>query len=458
MALDRQSIERKDFPTGQRGYDPDAVDAHLSALAAEVEEFRREARRRNEAIASAASEQVRAIVEAAERSAAEIERQAEADGQETRREADREAQAIIERAQEEARVHVTKVVDAANAVLQRLERMEHELGGLTEALGAGRYWFNADIAHLRDELAAVSGPAVSRPQFHPESGRAQVAPEGSSHPGVEAVASDEDPSMYVPGEAGGYGDESPMYVPAEPASRGGDEPAVYAPPEPEARADEAPVYAPPEPEARADEAPVYVPPEPEARADEAPVYVPPEPEARADEAPVYAPPEPEARADEAPVYAPPEPGSHGDQWLTYEPAAADDGAPMYVPPEPDAQHGGSSTVHAGELEVDADTGDSAGYDASAARRIAAGYGDTAVYSGDDQVDAQPAVAESVRPYDLHAMAPVTAGDDSEGARLIALNMALNGTPREETERYLNENFQLADARGLLEEVYASVEG
>ncbi len=443
MALDRQSIERKDFPTGQRGYDPDAVDAHLSALAAEVEEFRREARRRNEAIASAASEQVRAIVEAAERSAAEIERQAEADGQETRREADREAQAIIERAQEEARVHVTKVVDAANAVLQRLERMEHELGGLTEALGAGRYWFNADIAHLRDELAAVSGPAVSRPQFHPESGRAQVAPEGSSHPGVEAVASDEDPSMYVPGEAGGYGDESPMYVPAEPASRGGDEPAVYAPPEPEARADEAPVY---------------VPPEPEARADEAPVYVPPEPEARADEAPVYAPPEPEARADEAPVYAPPEPGSHGDQWLTYEPAAADDGAPMYVPPEPDAQHGGSSTVHAGELEVDADTGDSAGYDASAARRIAAGYGDTAVYSGDDQVDAQPAVAESVRPYDLHAMAPVTAGDDSEGARLIALNMALNGTPREETERYLNENFQLADARGLLEEVYASVEG
>jgi hypothetical protein len=50
------------------------------------------------------------------------------------------------------------------------------------------------------------------------------------------------------------------------------------------------------------------------------------------------------------------------------------------------------------------------------------------------------------------------GDDTEGARLIALNMALNGTPRDETDRYLAENFELADRDGLLDEVYASVEG
>ena len=49
-------------------------------------------------------------------------------------------------------------------------------------------------------------------------------------------------------------------------------------------------------------------------------------------------------------------------------------------------------------------------------------------------------------------------DDTEGARLIALNMALNGTPREETERYLAENFELSDRSGLLDEVYASVDG
>jgi hypothetical protein len=37
-------------------------------------------------------------------------------------------------------------------------------------------------------------------------------------------------------------------------------------------------------------------------------------------------------------------------------------------------------------------------------------------------------------------------------------MALNGTPREETEKYLAQNFSLSDPEGLLDEVYASVEG
>jgi hypothetical protein len=46
--------------------------------------------------------------------------------------------------------------------------------------------------------------------------------------------------------------------------------------------------------------------------------------------------------------------------------------------------------------------------------------------------------------------------DIEGARLIALNMALNGTPREETDRYLADNFALSDRPRLLDEVYASV--
>ena len=35
-------------------------------------------------------------------------------------------------------------------------------------------------------------------------------------------------------------------------------------------------------------------------------------------------------------------------------------------------------------------------------------------------------------------------------------MALNGTPREETDRYLAENFELDDRQGLLDDVYASV--
>jgi hypothetical protein len=49
------------------------------------------------------------------------------------------------------------------------------------------------------------------------------------------------------------------------------------------------------------------------------------------------------------------------------------------------------------------------------------------------------------------------GGDVEGARLIALNMALNGQDRDETDRYLAENFDLADRQRLLDEVYASVD-
>jgi len=49
------------------------------------------------------------------------------------------------------------------------------------------------------------------------------------------------------------------------------------------------------------------------------------------------------------------------------------------------------------------------------------------------------------------------GGDTEGARLVALNMALNGTSRDETDRYLAENFDLADRSALLDEVYATVE-
>ena len=46
-------------------------------------------------------------------------------------------------------------------------------------------------------------------------------------------------------------------------------------------------------------------------------------------------------------------------------------------------------------------------------------------------------------------------DDEAGARLVALNMALEGKGRAETARYLAEHFTLADVERLLDEVYAS---
>jgi hypothetical protein len=48
--------------------------------------------------------------------------------------------------------------------------------------------------------------------------------------------------------------------------------------------------------------------------------------------------------------------------------------------------------------------------------------------------------------------------DLDGARLIALNMALNGDSRAATDRYLAEHYQLSDRQQLLDEVYAVIEG
>jgi vacuolar-type H+-ATPase subunit E/Vma4 len=68
----------------------------------------------------------------------------------------------------------------------------------------------------------------------------------------------------------------------------------------------------------------------------------------------------------------------------------------------------------------------------------------------------PEVAEAdVPPGDADAAATHGSG---EGARLIALNMALRGAPRHETARYLAENFELDDPDALLDDVYARAGG
>ena len=48
-------------------------------------------------------------------------------------------------------------------------------------------------------------------------------------------------------------------------------------------------------------------------------------------------------------------------------------------------------------------------------------------------------------------------DDDAAARIIALNMALGGSSREETAAYLQEHFTLADPAALLDDVYAKVD-
>ena len=74
---------------------------------------------------------------------------------------------------------------------------------------------------------------------------------------------------------------------------------------------------------------------------------------------------------------------------------------------------------------------------------------------EETVVEEPAVEE---PAVEEPATPASAGAGHEGARVIALNMALNGASREETARYLAENFELDDPEALLDEVYAQVSG
>jgi cell division septum initiation protein DivIVA len=272
MALDRQKIEKRDFPIGRRGYEPEAVDEHLTRIAEEVEQLRRSARSGGAgssaksspaSIAQAASEQVRSIVEAAESSAAAIEQGARDEAERIREEAEADARDTRDEAVGQSQEHVGKVRQATTQMLQRVDAMESELGGLIESLRTGANRLTADLSLLEGGMADLYDAA------------------GRDRP------------------AGG---SSPRVVESVPLAVVADEP----------------------------------------------------------------------------------------------------------------RHG-----------------------------------------GDDEVDDEVVVVEEVFVAEVPERG--AGGGDTEGARLVALNMALNGTPREETDRYLAENFDLSDRAGLLDEVYATVE-
>lgn len=71
---------------------------------------------------------------------------------------------------------------------------------------------------------------------------------------------------------------------------------------------------------------------------------------------------------------------------------------------------------------------------------------------------EPEPAAQAAPEPAAEPEATSAREGNEGARVIALNMALNGSSREETARYLAENFEIKDPEALLDEVYARVGG
>jgi len=125
VTLDRDSIVRRDFPTNRRGYDPAAVEAHLSALAGEIDALQRRASE-PATLSEQAGEQVRAIVQAAERGAEEIRAGASA----------------------EAAQRVAEVTEAAEHLRARVEQMQADVTHVMSEL-------RDEATRLRDDLEAL---------------------------------------------------------------------------------------------------------------------------------------------------------------------------------------------------------------------------------------------------------------------------------------------------------------
>ena len=148
MALDRQDIEKRDFPVGRRGYDPDAVDRHLRRIADQVQALQAEleavSSRKGDSLAAAASDQVGVIVEAAEAS----------------------AEGIRQKASDEAREHVARVSEAASALLLRVDALNADVTQLQGSMG-----------ELRSVAAGSGEAAVVEEALDEELAAAAATPE-----------------------------------------------------------------------------------------------------------------------------------------------------------------------------------------------------------------------------------------------------------------------------------------
>jgi hypothetical protein len=160
--VDRQAIERRDFPVSRRGYEPAAVDAHLRGLASEFEELQRSAPGGESSLASTAGAQVQSIIEAAETAAAEIESQALEHARSVREAADRDAERTREQAVERARAHTSAVEEATAALLARVQSMDGEVGKLIESLRAGAGRLAGDLGALERSMGELYDAAAGR--------------------------------------------------------------------------------------------------------------------------------------------------------------------------------------------------------------------------------------------------------------------------------------------------------
>ncbi|HTZ85716.1 MAG TPA: hypothetical protein VMB05_03520 [Solirubrobacteraceae bacterium] len=208
MNIDRQAIERRDFPIARRGYEPAAVDAHLRALASEIEQLQRERGGGSEpSLASTAGTQVQGILAAAEAAAAEIEQQARESARRTRDDADRDAAQTREEAIEQARAHGAAVAQATSALLARVNGMDGEVGALVDSLRSGAGRLAADLEAVETNMAelydAAAGQLVTRAVAKEAAQPAVPTPPSLNSPAPRASAAPTAADLPLPPPASG---------------------------------------------------------------------------------------------------------------------------------------------------------------------------------------------------------------------------------------------------------------
>ena len=164
MDIDRQAIERRDFPVARRGYETAAVDAHLRALAAEFEQLQNAVAvaGAEPSLASSAATQVQSILSAAETSAADIERRALEDAAEAREQAAQDAERTREDAVSQAQAHVAAVAQSTAVLLERVSSLDDEVSGLLESVRAGATRLAGDLAAVETNMRELYDAAEGR--------------------------------------------------------------------------------------------------------------------------------------------------------------------------------------------------------------------------------------------------------------------------------------------------------
>jgi hypothetical protein len=248
--LDRQSIERRDFPIARRGYEPAAVDAHLRALAAEVQELRERSApgRGSESLGSAAASQVQGILEAAETTAADIERHAAQDAAQARGEAAQDAERTRTEAVQRAQAHVAAVAQATAVLLGRVESMDGEVGALVQSLQAGAGRLATDLGSVEANMGELYDAASGRIS----AGLGHQSAQGATVAGAVPLESPRPPRQPPPVSSLPAVPPPTAAPPSTPALPAAAEPAP-APPIAAARVLPPQHPAPPAPAVRADE-------------------------------------------------------------------------------------------------------------------------------------------------------------------------------------------------------------